>query len=84
MRRADPLVRSRTGVACTLLTANAHAHGENAMNTFAPEFAQLWLPGTPALAPTEPAIEAQDDEADREKAALEELADRVTAARCVI
>ena len=55
------------------------------MTTFAPEFAQFWLAGLATIAVADAAhAEALDDEADREKAALEELAERVTAARCVV
>jgi len=58
---------------------------EDVMTTFAPEFAQFWLAGLATIAVADVAnAEALDDEADREKAALEELAERVTAARCVV
>ena len=54
------------------------------MNTFAPEFAQFWLAGLATLAAADGVGEARDDELDREQAALEELAERVTAARTII
>ena len=54
------------------------------MSTFAPEFAQFWLAGLAAVALAEAKAERRDDEADREKAALEELAERVYAARTIV
>jgi hypothetical protein len=71
-------------MACALLTRWGTAR-EDAMNTFAPEIAQIWLAGIATLAVADAAsADAHQDEADREKAALEELAERVTAARCVV
>jgi len=54
------------------------------MNTFAPEFAQFWLAGLAAVAAVDAQGGRHDDEADREKAALEELAERVYAARTIV
>jgi len=54
------------------------------MNTFAPEFAQFWLAGLAAVAAVEAKGGHHDDEADRDKAALEELAERVYAARTIV
>jgi len=54
------------------------------MSTFAPEFAQFWLAGLAAVAVAEAKVERCDDEFDRDKAALEELAERVFAARTII
>lgn len=54
------------------------------MSTFAPEFAQFWLAGLAAVAVAEAKADARDDDLDREKAALEELAERVFAARTIV
>jgi len=54
------------------------------MSTFAPEFAQFWLAGLAAVAVAEAKADARDDELDREKALLEELAERVFAARTIV
>jgi hypothetical protein len=55
------------------------------MNTFAPEFAQIWLAGPAGMAAAvAPVAESRSEEADREQAALEELAERVSAARSVV
>jgi hypothetical protein len=53
------------------------------MNTFAPEFAQFWLAGLPAMAVADPGVVHQDDD-DLERAALEALAERVFAARSIV
>ena len=53
------------------------------MGKFAPEFSQYWK--SARAAPTEvAAAEKRDDEGRDQQAALEELADRVTAARSVV
>jgi hypothetical protein len=71
-------------MACRLLYCR-RGKRENAMNTFAPEFAQFWLAAPAAIAAADaPVAEARNEEADREQAALEELAERVTAARSVV
>ena len=54
------------------------------MSTFAPEFAQFWLAGLAAVAAAGGKSEHSEDDADREKRALEELAERVSAARTII
>ena len=54
------------------------------MSTFAPEFAQFWLAGLAAVAVAEAKAGAREDELDREKALLEELAERVFAARTIV
>ena len=54
------------------------------MSTFAPEFAQFWLAGLAAVAVAEAKAELRDDELDRQKALLEELAERVFAARTIV
>jgi len=54
------------------------------MSTFAPEFAQFWLAGLAAVAIAEAKADAHGDELDREKALLEELAERVFAARTIV
>jgi hypothetical protein len=52
------------------------------METFAPEFSQFWRPETAA---SSGALVAQrDDDTGAQKAALEELAERVSAARSVV
>ena len=54
------------------------------MDSFAPELAQHWLPGQ---APADERVEGADSDADAlslgEQVALEELAERVSAARSV-
>jgi len=53
------------------------------MDTFAPEFSQFWRPE--AGSATSSALTAQrDDDTGAQKAALEELAERVSAARSVV
>ena len=52
------------------------------MESFAPEFAHFWLNGQTGGV-GEAKTERRDAESDAQRAALEELADRVTAARCV-
>jgi hypothetical protein len=54
------------------------------MSTFAPEFAQFWLAGLAAVAVAEAKADLHDDEMDRDKAALEALAERVHAARTIV
>ena len=54
------------------------------MSTFAPEFAQFWLAGLAAVAAAGGKPDHGDDDADREKQALEELAERVSAARTIV
>jgi len=53
-----------------------------AMDTFAPEFSQFWRPD--AGSATSSALTAQRDDTGAQKAALEELAERVSAARSVV
>lgn len=53
------------------------------MSTFAPEFSQFWM-GSRAVAPGDGGGDARDDEARLQEAALEELAERVNAARSVV
>ncbi len=53
------------------------------MDTFAPEFSQFWRSASPA--PVADAKAARrDDDANAQQAALEELAERVSAARSVV
>ena len=54
------------------------------MSTFAPEFAQFWLAGLAVVAVAQPKGEHGDDDSDREKALLEALAERVSAARTIV
>lgn len=53
------------------------------METFAPEFARYWLNGQPTGA-GDVKSKRPDDESNAQQAALEELAERVTAARSII
>jgi hypothetical protein len=52
------------------------------METFAPEFALYWLAGQSTGA-GEAKSERRDEDANAQRAALEELAERVTAARSI-
>ena len=52
------------------------------MDTFAPEFSRFWLPATEGEGVH--AHDAGPDDVRNEQKALEELAERVTAARSVI
>lgn len=52
------------------------------MESFAPEFVQFWLNGQPVRV-RESKSERRDVESETQKAALEELAERVAAARSV-
>jgi len=49
------------------------------MDTFAPEFSKFWLSDA-----TSAANDARDDDAGAQQAALQELAERVSAARSVV
>ncbi len=53
------------------------------MSTFAPEFSQFWK-GLQAGARDSESSDSRDDESRRQEAALEELAERVNAARSVV
>jgi hypothetical protein len=52
------------------------------MDTFAPEFSKFWL-AEPAGAQAEIGRTSGDDDANKQKAALKELADLVSAARSI-
>jgi hypothetical protein len=52
---------------------------EVAMETFAPEFSKFWLPEASGAH-----ADARDDDKGAQQAALEELAERVNAARSVV
>lgn len=52
------------------------------MQSFAPEFAQFWLPSQRASAGDAKA-ERRDDDTPAQQAALEELAERVSLARSI-
>jgi hypothetical protein len=54
------------------------------MTSLAPEFAQYWLAGPATVVARYTSTEQRDDELAREKAALEALAERVTAARSIV
>jgi hypothetical protein len=58
--------------------------GETVMSSFAPEFVQFWLARPAAVAVSEAKTDLHRDELDRERAALEELAERVFAARSIV
>ena len=49
------------------------------MDTFAPEFSKFWLPDAAASAG-----DARDEDTGAQQAALQELAERVNAARSVV
>ena len=51
------------------------------MDSFAPEFSRFWLPM--AEADDRPSAD-RDDEAKRQREALEQLAERVSAARTIV
>jgi hypothetical protein len=53
------------------------------METFAPEFAHYWLAGQVGSA-CDAKDDRRDDEANAQQAALEALAERVTAARSIV
>ena len=53
------------------------------MSTFAPEFSQFWM-GSRAAASSDGGSESRDDESRVQEAALQELAERVNAARSVV
>ena len=53
------------------------------MGTFAPEFSQYWMSGR-AAAGDGAQVESRDDDGGAQQAALEELAERVNAARSVL
>jgi len=53
------------------------------MDTFSPEFSQFWQHDAGA-ASAGPAVAKADDDAGAQQAALDELAERVTAARSVV
>ena len=52
------------------------------MDTFAPEFSRFWLPGSER--DVDSRSDSRDDDVRRERQALEELADRVSAARSIV
>jgi hypothetical protein len=52
------------------------------MDSFAPEFSRFWLPM--AEADDRPSADVRDDEAKRQREALEQLAERVSAARTIV
>lgn len=52
------------------------------MDSFAPEFSRFWLPTDKPEDGV--AADRRDDEASRQQKALEELAERVTAARTIV
>jgi hypothetical protein len=54
-----------------------------AMSTFAPEFSQFWM-GSGAAVSSDGGSELRDDESRIQEAALQELAERVSAARSVV
>jgi hypothetical protein len=54
-----------------------------AMSTFAPEFSQFWM-GSCAAVSSDGGSELRDEESRVQEAALQELAERVNAARSVV
>lgn len=64
---------------------DAVASAEAVMDTFAPEFSRFWLPVAEHDDDRHDGREARrDEEARRQQQALEELAERVTAARSIV
>jgi hypothetical protein len=55
---------------------------EAIMDSFAPEFSRFWLPMSEA--DERLSGDRRDDEAKRQREALEQLAERVTAARTIV
>jgi hypothetical protein len=53
------------------------------MSMFAPEFSHYWM-GSLAAAPVDGGNDARDDDSRSQEAALQELAERVNAARTVV
>lgn len=53
------------------------------MSTFAPEFSQYWM-GSLAAASVDGNRDAREDDSRSQEAALQELAERVNAARSVV
>jgi hypothetical protein len=53
------------------------------MSSFAPEFSQYWM-GSQAAASVDGNRDARDDDAGNQERALQELAERVNAARSVV
>ena len=55
------------------------------MDTFAPEFSRFWLPARERDGDRQDGRDSRrEDEARRQEKALAELAERVTAARCIV
>lgn len=54
------------------------------MDTFAPEFSRFWLSLVSAPRDGERRVDERADEALRHERALEELTERVNAARCIV
>lgn len=64
---------------------DAVASEEAVMDMFAPEFSRFWLPVRERDDHSQDGREVRrDDEARRQQQALEELAERVTAARSIV
>lgn len=83
-----PLVIADYSLACRLLLSGQMSDGNDAvaseetvMETFAPEFSRFWLHVVEQAGDRR---EDREDEARRQQQALEELAERVTAARSVV
>ena len=53
------------------------------MDVFSPEFSQFWLAGN-ALRPVDAKAPQREDDAVAQQAAMQELVDRVNAARSVV
>ena len=54
------------------------------MDSFAPEFSRFWLPASGEDERVQQADRLEDEKRRQQQQALEELADRVTAARTVV
>jgi hypothetical protein len=64
------------------MTTACRPKQEAIMDSFAPEFSRYWLPTREAEERAQ--ADRREDEARRQREALEELAERVTAARTVV
>jgi hypothetical protein len=58
-------------------------HQGKVMDVFAPEFPKFWLAGN-ATRPLDATGKVRDDEASAQQAAMQELVERVNAARSVV
>jgi len=67
---------------CICMPVNRYCQGK-VMDVFSPEFSQFWLAGN-ALRPVDAKAPQREDDAVAQQAAMQELVDRVNAARSVV